>query len=476
MSRFNIRMTPGIIRDPDATLNVRILTPRNADNVRLVLVEMDTWRYRRDTMVEWSDSANDPIATFTGTISNRRFQVDRVQQAQAPANAPVLKVQFRGDQTVHQLRIPDATLAEEGGEIEIGLEISGEVTVRQRARLIEYETSWPVFYRNYGPNGAQERPVITFLVGRDNYHRAAQRYWQHRADGVIRRSNVESILKYVSSQRRLQRYGEGRWGDINIVSHANAWQWMIRLFANRRFRPRHVDSNVLDRHGNDDRLNAPGDDMADNESKIILRGCVIGQNQRLLNQIQRLFGGNAHVYAPKYIQGYQWYSRGRQRGAREYFQEFFFFYVPGRRSPRLNECLSRLREKYPDAGIDDDEWRNLLRGRGERERKDKTETFRFKLDFGNDVPPRGRDELTTTLRREWPNDYTVYDTAAHDWQWRFRRQVLGHRGNRTYRVVCTGQRRRVEVRRPLRDADGNVVVPNIYEQSHYGRSPAWGWE
>lgn len=474
MSRFNIRMTPGIIRDPDTTLNVRILTPRNADNVRLVLAEMDTWRYRRDTMVEWSDSTNDPIATFTGAISNRRFRIDQVQQAQAPANAPVLKVQFRGDQTVHQLRIPDATLAEEGGELEIGITVRAEVTVRRRTRNIEHQSSWPVFYRNYGPNGAQERPVITFIVGRDNYHRAAQRYWQHRADGVIRRSNVESILSYVSSQRRLERYGEGRWGDINIVSHANARQWLIRLFANRRFRPRHVDTNVLNEHGDDAKLKAPGDAMADNSTKVILRGCVIGQNQSLLNQIRSLFGGSAYVYAPKYIQGYQWYQRGRRRVAREYFQEFFFFYVPGRRAPGINECVRKMRQKYPNAGIDDEEWRKLLRGRGERVRKDKTEQFRYSLDFGEQTPPRESDELLGYLRRNWPGDETVYDTSVDDWQWRTRRQVRGPRRNRRYRVIYLGRRRRVEVRRPLRDADGNMVVPNINEQSHYGRSPAWG--
>jgi hypothetical protein len=469
-------MTPGIIRDPDTALNIRVLSPRNAQNVRLVLNEMDTWRYRRDTMVEWSDAANDPIATFTGSIENRRFRIDELQQSEAPANAPVLKVRFHGDDTVHELPVPDSDLAEEGGEIEVGVEVNGQVTVRRRVRFLEHETRQPVFVRNYGSSGAQQRPVITFVVGRDNYHQAARRFWRRRADGVIRRSNVESILDYLTNQENLQRHGEGKWGDVNIVSHANARQWMIRLFANRRFRPRHVDVNVLEEHGEDARLQAPGDGQADNQTRIILRGCVIGQNQRLLNRIQTLFGGNAHVYAPKYIQSYQWFRRGRNRWARENFEEFFFFYVPGHRSPRLNECVRRMREKYPDAGIDDDEWRELLRGRGERTRKDKTEIFRFTLDFGGDAPPTGRDNLTRVLTQEWPNDDTVYDTAVADWRWRFRRQVRGRRGNRTYRVVCIGRRRRVEVRRPLRDADGNMVVPNINEQSHYGRSPAWGWE
>lgn len=210
--------------------------------------------------------------------------------------------------------------------------------------------------------------------------------------------------------------------------------------------------------------------MVDNNTRVVIRGCVIGQNQALLDRIRQLFGRQAHIYAPKYLQTYQWYQRGRERAHREYFTEFFFFYTPGRRSPRERTCIDRLSQKYNRSGIDDAEWRNLLRGRGERQRKDKTERFRYTLDY-NEAPPRRRADQMAELRRQFPNDDRTYNTTVDDWQWSTRRQV--NRRRRIYRIIFTGSRRRVEVRRPLRDNNGDMVVPNLYDRTHYGRSPSW---
>ncbi|MFH1686346.1 MAG: hypothetical protein ABIE70_02350 [bacterium] len=472
MSKMRVSLSPGIIRDPDTVMIVRIRSPREATDVRLTINEMDTWSYRGKSMVEWSDAANDPLATFTGSIKKRKFKVDKVEQAKAPAKAPILKVKFHGDKKVHELRIPDATLAEEGGELEIGVEVTGLTTRRKKVIPIEFRTSWPVFRRNYGPKGAQERPVITFITGRDKYHRAARQYWNRRADGISGLPSVEKILKFLRSQKKLKRYGDGHWGDVNIVSHANAWQWMIRLF-HKHPRLKYVDSRILTEHGDDARLEAPGDDMLDAKSKIVLRGCVLGRNQALLDQIRTLFGGKAYIYSPKYLQAYQYYGSGRLQVAREYFEEFFFFYRPGRRSPNKAACLRLLSEKYPNAGIDNDEWGNLLRGKGDRTRKDKTERFRYTLDYENQVPPKAKADLIAALKDGWPKGDSTFNSDVDDWDWKTRRQVSGPKRNRRYRVICTGQRQRVEVRRPLKDAAGNVVVPNINEQTHYGRSPAW---
>jgi hypothetical protein len=396
--------------------------------------------------------------------------VQEHRPAPAAQNAPVLKFKFHGSDTEYRLPIPDADTQEEGGEMEIGLQVSGEIPQGRRVVEREYTTPSPVFVRNYGPAGTHQRPLITFIAGRDAFYNAASRYWQGRSDGNIRRSSVEEILNYLRTQQNLQRYGEGRWGDVNIVSHANSNQWMIRLFAGRGRQVGLVDINVLNEHGNDARLQAPGADVADNNTRVVIRGCVIGANQTLLDRIRQLFGGQASVYAPKFLQRYEWYQRGRERSQREYFHEFFFFYVLGTRSPNERTCIERLSQKYPNVGIDEEEWRNLLRGRDERERKDTTERFRFTLDY-NAEPPRGREDQLAELRRRLPNDERTYNTTVDDWQWTTRRQV--NRRRNIFRVVFTGSRRRVEVRRPLRDNNGNMAVPNLSDPFHYGRSPRW---
>ncbi len=472
MSRFRVSLQPGIVRDPENdVVTVRFFSPRTAEEVTVILLEMDSWRYRRDTMAEQLDNQDDPIAVFTGTIERSRFQVQTHRLERGTRNnAPTIKLKFHGSDTEYQLPVPDSSLREEGEEMEIGLEVRGRIRRRRRLVEVEYKTPVPVFVRNYGRAGAPQRPVITFLTGRNGFFRAAQRFLQRRPDGLIRRSSVEAILNYLSSQQNLAEYGEGRWGEVNIVSHANVNQWMIRLFSDPHEPYRYVDVNVLNQQGNDARLTAPGEEVLDNRSRIVIRGCVIGGNQTLLDRIRQLFGGHAYVYAPKYLQAYEWYRRGRLRLQREYFKEFFFFYVPGRRSPNERECIRRFQELYPHAGIDEAEWRNLLRHRGERERRDRTERFRFTLEY-QEIPPRGREALMADLRAEFPSGEETYHTTVDDWQWQIRRQVSRRR--RIYRVLYIGYRRRVEVRRPLRDNNGDMVVPNLYDSSHYGRSPAW---
>ena len=92
------------------------------------------------------------------------------------------------------------------------------------------------------------------------------------------------------------------------------------------------------------------------------------------------------------------------------------------------------------------------------------------------MPSRQRETLLADLEREWTSGDENYHTEVADWSWATQRQARGPRRDRTWRVIFTGRRRRIEVRRPLMDADGHLVVPNLNEEEHYGRSPAWGWE
>ena len=141
------------------------------------------------------------------------------------------------------------------------------------------------------------------------------------------------------------------------------------------------------------------------------------------------------------------------------------------------ELVRLFSEKYPAVGIDDDEWLLLLQGRGaRRSRHNSIRVYRFTMDYEDRVPPTARATLSADLTRLWPGGYETYNTAVDDWQWTFTRQVRGPRGSRTYRILCLGAMRRVEVRRPLTDVNDALIVPNLYNENHYGRSPAPGWE
>jgi hypothetical protein len=77
-----------------------------------------------------------------------------------------------------------------------------------------------------------------------------------------------------------------------------------------------------------------------------------------------------------------------------------------------------------------------------------------------------RRRLNEWLRDNWPGPQTVYDTNYADWYWLYpirRGSNIGFRGIR----------RMIDVRRPMRDDYGNMVIPDLSNQEHYGRAPEW---
>jgi hypothetical protein len=110
----------------------------------------------------------------------------------------------------------------------------------------------------------------------------------------------------------------------------------------------------------------------------------------------------------------------------------------------------------------------MLRNR--QHRRDRTETFPYTINY-DARPPRGQDHLQVA-RDNWENGEGTFNTDFDDWAWTVGRLQRRRRGG-GFRVVVTGRRRRIEVRREMRDAEGNPVIPDIDNREHFGRSPAW---
>jgi hypothetical protein len=228
----------------------------------------------------------------------------------------------------------------------------------------------------------------------------------------------------------------------------------------------------------DSRFQTPLTTQLDEQSKVIIRGCVLGNDQAMLDEIRKLFGGKAMVFAPKFLQAYSTHNRV----ARESFWEQFFFYVPAAQAPPTPGCRQRLSAKYPPPKVRDDEWMPMLTSSSRLVRHDNLETFTLDYTFTFSHEPKKptpqRDgeahDFLADARADWKKDEDHFHTDFDEWQWSqgpLQRRELGATETQFARHLV-GRRFRVEVRRELRDAQGHQVRPDLNNPSHYGRSPA----
>jgi hypothetical protein len=301
------------------------------------------------------------------------------------------------------------------------------------------------------------RPILTLVSGSDAYHRAAQKYWKHRADGVIRRNTLEAMLDYVAG------VSEGPLAELNIVSHANSCELIIPMFFSKGPKVPFITARALGEHGDDARLQTPGQDVLDGNSRVVFRSCMLGENLQMLNALKRVFGGGATVYAPKYIQWYE--SWGID--AYEYFRHCWWANVASKKVPSFKVAREKLMEKYP--GINDEkEWGLLLKGKGERQRKDWLLKYTLILPYGY-KPKHTKKEYLDNGEENWPEPYDPCRGSFEDWVWTVGKPKY-FKKDKEWRVNLSARRYRVDVRRPLRDAQGNLIVPNLNDRDHYGVS------
>lgn len=457
MPSFRVTLTPGILNDLSNPILVRFTSPRMAQEVEVRLLEMDSWDNLGDTLSEAGATGHEVVAEFTGEINNFRFVKEGSRLARESDQTITLKVQFHGSDQVIDVPIPNAGFDVEGGEIEIGLSVFGRIGRSERA----YSTPLPVFVRHPSVSGEANRPVVTFITTNDAFHRAGRAYWVPRSDGVRSIDNLQQILEFLSDAENL--VNDLKWGQINIVAHGNENEWFVQ--SHRRARGgRALSTERLEELDGDADLATPGEDTIDQNTVLVMRGCSLGNNQRLLDAVRELFGGRLKVLAPKYYQFYEF--RGNRN--RELFWEGFHYWQPGNRRPTQAQAIAGLRAEYDEAAISDDELQELVADA--RQRRTTPQNYDFQLTYeGDSRPPSthaGRmDELRGVWSSEESNDFTEVD----DWNWV---SNVGRRGGNSV-ATYRGTRLRVEYRRLMCDDNGNAVVPDLNDSSHYGRSPAW---
>jgi len=120
---FRGRLRPNIQWNLDDPFEVRFNSPQTADGVTLRIKEMDSYRDNQGNQIS-EGSEDDLLATFTGRIINRRFQVASHTNEDDRPYSPILKITFQGSEEVYEIPVPrEAEEAEEGTNWEIAFTI-----------------------------------------------------------------------------------------------------------------------------------------------------------------------------------------------------------------------------------------------------------------------------------------------------------------------------------------------------------------
>ena len=473
-NEFHLILTPRVAEKPDATITLGFDDPVEADKVVIRLFEVDAWGSGPGRVVE-NKGRDTLIAELTGKIVEKKFVLDKKKPQGKMGDKPEMNLLIDGEDVVRALPFPKSAIVNEDGVFEVEARVSGVILGNKKTG----KTEIPLFLRNFKAG----RPVVAFITGnlKDPFFEFADVYWKGVADGKFARASVESIRNFLVTQADARGYGP--WGQVNIVSHGNEFEWIVQLFKSDKG-VRHVHTKDLKAVSSDPRLSGPIPSL-DKDSRVVIRGCSLGNDQALLDEIRKVFGGEAVVLAPKFPLVY-----GIIDGkSREGFMKAFFFYVPGSKAPGDYECKRQLGAKFPS--VKDADWLPMLRNKGkltfkqqlEGYRHDLTEKFPMRMTFSfphspgrtppSSVAPK---DFIQLVRNDWKNDEEHFNTAFDEWKWSqgplMRKEEKSTPETSFVRVV-TGVRHRIEVRRELRDANGDPVRPDINNKEYFGRSPAW---
>ncbi|MCI0329969.1 MAG: hypothetical protein L0196_03325 [candidate division Zixibacteria bacterium] len=484
---FHVTFTPGMRTNIGETLTITFDSPPEADPVKVALSEVDAWVSDGKKV---SEGKGKPvlIGEFEGKITGGKFS--GTLKKSSSGSGPALKVRFDGEPagSPHSLPIPDSTLANEDGIFEVQVKVTGSIGKKAKG----YTANSPVFFRNF----KEKRPVVAFVTGKDKggFFAAANRFWKEYADGKFDRGSVWEIREFLRTQPAAR--GFGPWGEANCVSHGNAIEWVIKLLPKDK-NVRHLRSWDVEEARTSPAFTSliPAKPalsaVLDKDSKLVIRGCSIGKDQELLDEIRELFGGETTVFAPKFLQYYEF----RDGVAREGFYEYFFFYAKQKKTPGDDAAVAELQKKHSKAGLSEADWKRMLETKtrdpdGFRglnaSGEDRRETIPWRVGpLTIEHPGKSKKEATEHAKSlDWRGKAEEGFNAApkkenlgtkfDDWFWEEGKLQIKPRGKNTteFKKIFTGHRIRIEVRRELRDKKGKPVKPSLSNLAHYGRSPA----
>jgi len=214
------------------------------------------------------------------------------------------------------------------------------------------------------------RERITFILGEDRtednpYYEEARNYYMEnpvgRTEYIV--PGCRSLLEVRDYLERYKPCNGEPWGLINLVSHGNQWTGLsVRVTPDIR----RTTAEKLEACVKNGALMPLPETLVDEQTEIILHGCGVGQNPRLVDALARVFGAAGHLPVVRASKLFEYYAsltdRDRLQTERYLADTWMVSYRMGER-PADGVLTNRLREAYPQAPVD---WAGALSRRQPR--------------------------------------------------------------------------------------------------------------
>ncbi len=299
-----------------------------------------------------------------------------------------------------------------------------EVTRRRRSRLTN--------------EGLPGRLNYVFVMGsdrpgsRNRFYTNARRYYAHlrNVSVVANLRTLDAVLGYVRGLPEDQPIG-----TIYIISHAHR-SGTINFRLSGESEERDFRASELENAMDELTINPLNTPAVDAHTRVIIRGCDVGQDAAILNQLRTAFGGRATVLAPIHKQIY--IRRGDtvvEGMARGYWIEY-----PARPPLSAGQRRARLEAKYPN--VPPENWPRWIRDQRWTSLINDTYTYTLKYQRQRDVPST-RTARAAAIREQ----FGQYD----EYSWIFRVRHVRGDPDGAYHLIGIGTRSTYTIERPILD-------------------------
>ena len=361
-----------------------------------------------------------------------------------------------------------------------------EQEATQVARAVVASAHGPVgapVVRRKAPRRPQRKPGdkedkaagidVVFIMGvdrnpkRNPFYREAAKYFKAKfpdatlVNDAAHRS-LESVFDYVRSRGV-------RVANLYIVSHANEDGTLsFKLRDGDKDKDPHVQYGDLVRALRDDaaRFNLP-QGIIDDATNIYIKGCNIGRSSRMLDELDKAFGGAGKVIAPTHKQVFGSKRAGKGSPVEHYeaLSTYFIEYKGNQRIAPADQQAAFI-EKYPE--LPEARWKKLVpntkKGGATRQLVAIPFTYDYGVNVKNAASKRTAQEQALAEAAAWGQE----NIARTDiFEWRVKSTKLSANG---WLVTVVAEKTNYIVDKILVDAAGKRLAPAETDNKYFGTS------
>jgi hypothetical protein len=330
------------------------------------------------------------------------------------------------------------------------------------------------------PAAKRERPAgidVVFILGVDRnprknpFYREAVRYFRAvHANATLVNDNKHRSLQSVFEW--LRNRGE-RVANLYLVSHANEDGTLsFKLRNSDKATEAHVQyGELVSALAEDASLFELPKGVIDEETRIYIKGCNIGRSTRMLDALDKAFGGEGAVIAPthKQVFGTKSVGRGTARTVEHYAAlKVYYIEYQGNQKITPKEQQAAFIEKYPE--LPEAQWKKWVpvdkRGRGGATRQpiSISYSYRYNIDVKDKTTKRMAEEEALPEAIAWGE---ANIGRPEMFEWRIQGSAKQEYG---WFVVAVGEKTNYVVDKILVDEAGQRLQPPETDPKYFGVS------